>query len=810
MLATKIFADRIEPMEKVRKETDNIIHNDFNKKIINFYGIGGIGKTRFMNEFKRSLKNYEMVEHAMVSLDSYELNYPLKVLLNIRKQLKGYNFIKFDHALVQYYSKINTPTKVIVDDLESFQSQFIDLYKQVGDNVLETFVPYFSSIKKLFTSAKKIIKLNHLKKYEEDFSIYENMDTMELFSMLPQIFTESINEKDAPVILLFDDYDSYLRKVKGKSVSLDAEKWLYEIYRKTNRILLLIASRDILKNFETHYIKPSEVEMIRISRLSDEDTRIYLKSIPIEDDLVINTIIEASNGVPLYLDLFANHYIEHNGEFHDISEFEAPKLKELIDRYLSHLNAPEREMVECLSYYDRIENNFIKFVRSKRNIQISDIQLEELLNKTLFIDDDLYQKLDFTLRDHILENKKHCQKDCSSADLLMDYIINEINASNPTYESYLNQLIDMFSEYENLETHHIENWVRIINEIGDRTYFEPFNDSFIDAFKGKSKAHEAIYIYYNLLKTRRVGNVHKGKLLMEELKQANFDFNIYGEMKEALTLLDVFFTHLTGNYQEAFEGYLEIIENHELFDNLCNDKRTLLNAQYKYGDLLFLYGRFKESKDVLMKIDVENNISNATKCDIIRTRAHVYRLNYHFEKADKIYRMILQNKDTTDYRINANITTNIAENLQFFKPHEALRFAHEAIEKNTKINSKMEIGKAYAAKSIAHTMLQEYKEAKDAYLKALEIQTETGYRSGVLFALIAKFLIIYYAPDIIKTSKEDCVQEIKNMWSELGVYKSFGIIIEILMDLKLEETKDIDWLDYDLTYQNLVKILRRN
>ncbi len=809
MKAIKIFTDRIEPMLKIKDETEILINNESFKKMVNFYGIGGIGKTRFMNEFRNLLEDYEIVEKAMVSLDSYEINYPVKVLVNLRKQLKQFDFVKFDYALTQYYSKIHMPTSKIIDELTTIKSQFVDVYKELGDNALETFVPYYSSLKKLFKNGKKLIKLNNYRKYEEVFQEYEQMTTMDLFMNLPRIFSETLNQINKPLVFLLDDYDSYLRKVKEKSISVNAESWLYDIYKQTNRILFVIASRDKITNFESYDITLQEIESIHLSNLTKKDIRSYLVTVPINNENIINTIIESSKGVPLYLDLFVNHYIYNQTDFTDDCEFKAPRLKGLITRYLSYLSDAEKEMVLYLSAFNRIDETFIRYIRHEKNVQISDINLKELLDCTLFIDEDLFLKVDFTLRDHIRESDQAIPSSIS-VELLMNYVVNEIDASNYSYEFYLHQLIEFFAEYKQIQTNHIENWLRIINEIGDRTYFEPFDDMFEMSFSKRSPEHDAIYTYYRLLKTRRTGHVQEGKQIMDSLKENGFDFDIYGNMKESLRLLDVFFIHLTGHYKEALEGYQEIIDDHRMSDTLEHDNRTLINALYKYGDLLFLYGKFKQSKEVLFGINIDDQLSNASKYEVIRTRAHIYRLNYLTEKANKAYMKILDSKDKTDYRIIANTTTSVAENLQFFNPEAAITYAEDAIYKNKLINSNMEVGKAYAAKSIAHSMLKEYKKATQCYQKAIEIQEQTGYRSGILFGLIAKFIVLFYTKGQSDPSVEECVNDIKHMWGKLTVYKSFGIIIEILMDVKLEETQNIDWLDYETTYNNLSKALKRN
>jgi tetratricopeptide (TPR) repeat protein len=810
MEAIKRFTDRVEPMKKVKSETNKIIKNNNYKRLINFYGIGGIGKTRFLNEFEILLRDFEMVEHAMVSLDSYEINYPLKVLINLRRQLKGIDFVLFDYALIQYYTKIHKPTEAIVNELKSFDSQFISVFKEIGDNALETFVPYFSSIKKLYQSSRKLLQISKNKKHEEIFREYENMSTMDLFNKLPSFFSNALNDANRPLVFLLDDYESYLNKTKGKSVSTNAESWFYEIYRRTNRIVFIIASRDMIKNYTDYYIQIDEVEQFRLTKLSDKDIEEFLANIPITRKDIVDTIKKSSNGVPLYLDLFVNHYFEQEGRFEDISDFEAPKLKQLIERYLSHLKPSEKEVVHHIASFDKVCCDFIMYICRKRNIHISDEELKLLLDKTLFIGEDLYQKLDYTLKDHILESRKHDDHILSSIELLMDFVLNEITVTTNSFEVYLSQLINKFSDFNLITTKHIEDWVRIINLIGDRTYFSPFDNIFIETFKDKSEKHQAIFIYYTLLKTRRTGLVKDGKELMDSLKSKGYDFDIYGEMKGALELLDVFFIHLTGHYPEAFKAYQELIDDHEMMGTLHNDPRTLNNALYKYGDLLFLYGRFNKSHQTLMKINISNITSHATRNEIIRTRAHVYRLNYHYEKADRIYKKILSDKDTKDYRIMANTTTSVAENLQFFKPIEAIEYAQKAIELNSKINSKIEIGKAFAAKSIAHSMLKEYDEAEKSYKKAIEIQTQTGYQSGVLFGLIAKFVLTVYSPKYKNYDITACLSEIKEMWKELTVYKSFGIIIHILLNEEIEELQDIDWLDYNQTYNNLYKVLKRN
>ena len=805
MKVAKVFTDRIEPMTQIKTEVYHLLEEQAYKRLINFYGIGGIGKTRFLNEFVKSLSEHKDLEFALVSLDAYEVNSPVRVLINIRKQLKDYNFIKFDYALIQYFTKIHTPPQNIISEFSSIKSQYFDLYKKTGNDILETFVPYYSSIKKVYEAGKKLVKLTSYKKYEEDFETYENMDTMDLFHHLPILFAQAICENNKPVVMLFDDYDSYLKKIETKSVSVNPEAWLFKIYKKINRMLFVVASRDKMRAFGNQHIAENEVLSKHLSNLSNYDIKEYLENAGIADECIINTIIKSSSGVPLYLDLFVDYYFDHEDDILNCVDFEAPRLDGLISRYLSYLSQPEKEVVLYIASYDRIDESFIKYIIRYKNIQISDITLDTLLDRTLFIDDDLYLKLDLTLKDHI-QNSDHAIEPKKAAQLLMDYLNTKINATHLVYEHYLMQLLYLYKRIDQLTQTEIEQWINIINEIGDRSYLIPFEHRFETTFDTDQETKKAVYIYFNLTRLRRKGMIRQGREMMNQLKQSGFNINIYGSMQYAYKLLDIFFSHLSGNYPLAFNSYKELIEDHELFNSLEHDQRTLINATYKYGDLLFLYGRFIESKNVLFNIDLSKNISEANKYEVIRTRAHIYRLNYHFDTAYKMYKKILDSNDKTDYRIIANTTTSMAENLQFSNPKEAIIYATDAIEKNTKINSSMEIGKAYAAKSVAHTMLDQYDDALYCYKKAYEIQSKNGYKSGVLFAEIAKLILLYYCKDCLDTTLDDSLNDIKSLWKDIGVYYSFGIIIELLLNINLDETKDIKWLDYDKTVRNLKDI----
>jgi hypothetical protein len=808
--ATKIFTDRVDPSKQFFDELNQVTSQKDYKKMVVFYGVGGIGKTKFLVESKGKIQTTKNLSLVHVSLDSYEFGAPVTILVNIRKQITGLDFTLFDYALIQYYVKTGLPVKTVLEKLETIDSKFISLAKNIGVIALDTFLPFFSLLKSIAENTKQAKEIVQYAIHEAEFKAMEAMEPYDLYHLLPKLLAKALNAKERKLVILFDDYESMIKKTKDTAVCDNCEIWIMDLFRETNGCLLVVTARDQLKWPEKYPDLASQIIQVLISRLSDADCELFLRALRITDETVITKIIEKSRGIPYYLDKCADLYFDVMKKGIAVSDFRIPELSELVERYLRHLSDSERELVLNMAMMKRFDLSFVKYLIKERNIALSEMQVNELLDNTLFIDSDGFIKVDSSIKSHILDSQ-YVNKVVGVSRILLTYLVYELPIEKEEYLEYFVELVEMNDDdYEN-NTIAVENFIRIINRLVDRGYGYSCEFSLEKAFKNQGIAKHAIYIYFMLLYLRRQGKLHEAKALIDTTEASSFNPDIYGSMKEAYTLVKTLIIHLLGNYQMAETNYRKLIDDDLLLGTLSDDERTAVITRTKYADILFLKGLFKQS---LLQVDqtqksFKDKISSENKMELLRVKGHIYRFNYDLETANKIYQYILDNESDADIKIKGNALTNLAESNAFVNPVMALDFADKAIAINETIHSHHEVGKALSAKSIALTKLNRYDEARSCALLSRETQNDCGYQAGVLFADIA--LLFYYKKmncNIEKSNEEIAtLREIEAILKEIKVYQHLRLFIAVLYNDDVTEFSQYEWLDFEKTIRTIKTII---
>ncbi|MDY0064704.1 MAG: hypothetical protein RBS25_06500, partial [Bacilli bacterium] len=228
--ANKIFTDRVEPKIFLQKELSRLKNTEEYKKIVNFFGIGGIGKTRFLKEMKYKEEKTGIINFIQISFDTYEYDTPVKILLCMRKQFEDIDFTFFDYALIQYYQKNGFSSKDILDKMKTMKSGISDTLMMLSDIGASEFIPYYSVAKNLFKGLKEVGKYLKYKKYEADFKSIEELTANEIYLLLPKMLADGINEANRKILFYLDDFESMLKRIKDKSISDDSLRWLIDFF----------------------------------------------------------------------------------------------------------------------------------------------------------------------------------------------------------------------------------------------------------------------------------------------------------------------------------------------------------------------------------------------------------------------------------------------------------------------------------------------------------------------------------------------------------------------------------------------------
>jgi len=798
--ANKIFTDRVEPKAKIDRLIEAFKLNSFTKKILCFYGIGGIGKTRFLREVRYLERTEQSIQFVAISLDTYELDSPVKILISIRKQLQDIDLVLFDYTLAQYYKKNGLSFRDLSDIFESTKSSVSNIMKGVVETAGD-FIPYYGLIKHVLKNIKDINKYISLKKYEPIFEEIDALEISELYGILPKMLADAINDENKQIICYLDDYDSLRTKTKDRNISDNYESWLMTLYQSLNNIFLVIASREKLKWAVRYPQIAGEIEQYYMSRLSDKDSSDFLHSIPIENPPLIAQIVSVCNGLPLCLDMCVDIYMASDNKtetlFNDLS------LQCIIERYLRHLNESERSLTLYLSYLYSYEIDFVKFLAREVSISIPDNLLTEYLEKTLFIDVEHYKKMDSTIKAHIFEqNLNHDTK--GICKILKEYLIKLHVINNKDYLHYFKQLVFIYGKNQvEIDQSDIEFLTYGISRFADRGYVAQIEEVIYQAKLNNSKL-ESVYIYFLLIKYRKQGKILEAMKLLNEVEKYE-NPSIYGKQRFSYQLVKIMVRHLSGDYDRAQKSYETLLEDHMILGTLHEDKRTYTIAYIKYCDLLFLKGQFTVALNKANQLSLADIVESENKMELLRVKGHIYRFNFQLEKAENIYQYILNNESADDIRIQGNIYNNLAETYQLSNPELCIFYASKSIEINTLIQSQIELGKTKTALVYAYSKLGDFDTANTYFKQSMEIQSSSGYQSGILFSLVA---FVYLSFKMGKSHSEihHVLLEIQGLINRLNVYRFLQVFINQMYPLD-DVMCDADFLDYTQMIENIHNLL---
>jgi tetratricopeptide (TPR) repeat protein len=817
--ANRVFTDRIEPRKIYWDAYDKLEDHTEIFKVLAFYGMGGIGKTKLQSylfeevEQKISHAKNKQIKQIFISLDAFEFDSPTDILIAIRKQLTVPAFL-FDYALVTYWSAVGYTPIEIKKRFNSEDSIIWDILEEVGGlGGLKIPLKLIRSV-----SNKVMDKYNKsFSQYKEEMNEIDLSQPIDIFRKLPYYLGMSLfnaYEQDGiKYIIYFDAYETMLKKLKTKSVTESADEWIREFVAASEVGLFVIGSRDAM-NWESYnpewgkYIKNVDLDI-----LPNEDADHFLQMVPIHDPDIRAEIVLSAKGIPLYLNLCVNIYEQKvaAGLLTKSEDFKMAEY-EVIDRFLRHLSDEEAELVKTLSAIHFFDYQLFSYLLGKFHIGYPLTKYEQFIEKSFVLSIDAeygINKIHDSIREYIFDGIANASGSPSQLSVsvirsLFEYT--DEQKSKYDYrllERFFSQLVSLSTYIPQLNKNEVETLIEIGLYLSDNGYW---ND--VEEISKRATQHESLKDIFQFLRANCL--LWKGKLIegLEVINQVEISTNKLGRFETMAQYVKTHIIALSGRYDEA-----EV-----LYENLTNQITYHIESEKLYskifrqwGDLLYLRGKYKKSVLVLDELaDTTSNIFE--KAATIRTKGHVYRLNFLSNEAEQIYSSALSmfQEEQTDGYIGKS-HTSLMETLCWSKPEEAIKLAPKAIEINEKQESKIELGRIYAALAIAHilydkdiTLASEYAEL------ATQTQEETGFASGVLFSYIAKAMIAIAGKET--QSILSAVMLVETKMDELKVYHCLKLPLYVYLNdqdkIKELETS-LDWINFALSLERAKSIVEK-
>ncbi len=376
---SEIFTDRNEVQKAFRRQYEGLAESirdaqtdeDLEYRILNIYGISGIGKTSVLERLrditeqeygKKKDKKNCMFYSFEVRRDREKETFLLYLAYTILKNDSRTDLSKFLYAYRKSLLETDS-TRMVIDDLKTMDRKKIS----IGNGVLKTWVAavidVLSMITKSIPMANTVLELadwlidGASEKYFERYlekNVRSEIDghaDNELRKKLHQWLADGayayFRDLRKPYVIFLDGFEKY--EVRDPELSGAEVIWLKELIESLPNILWVIAGREKLNWGDRYGL--SEETQICLDDFSESTVREYFDlywekygaqgSSKIPEHL-INPIWELTRGVPIYLRLCLDNYERYEDKEHITIDAFGKDTTELLVRFFDNYSEDQK------------------------------------------------------------------------------------------------------------------------------------------------------------------------------------------------------------------------------------------------------------------------------------------------------------------------------------------------------------------------------------------------------------------------------------------------------------------------------------
>ncbi|MFA5403631.1 MAG: tetratricopeptide repeat protein [Ignavibacteria bacterium] len=354
--AGKKFTDREEYLSAFQNALATKVKDEH--KLVVYYGIGGIGKTTLRKELGKRLETEKPdTVWTAIDLDTPTYREQETALFVLRNQLHEkfkINFPSFDIAYTIYWQKTHPQTPMTKDTFPLLTGANVvaGIMRVVGEMPYIGFVP---KLTKAFMTGGNVFREWWKKRGEKELANLPLLEPKEISLRMPMFWASDmkdfLEEKKKEAVLFLDTYEALWENLKADGGFFMRDEWIRELVSHLPEVLWVVCGREKLRWYEQDEEWNNYMEQYLLGRLSDEDSRYFLRSCGVGKSDVQSVIIKASKGVPHFLDLAVDTYYEiqsrHNRK-PEAKDF-ARTQESVLERFLRYLDKTEIETLKALS-----------------------------------------------------------------------------------------------------------------------------------------------------------------------------------------------------------------------------------------------------------------------------------------------------------------------------------------------------------------------------------------------------------------------------------------------------------------------------
>jgi tetratricopeptide (TPR) repeat protein len=330
-------------------------HRPDTHQILVYYGVGGVGKTSLRRELQRLIEDQPDVITAALDFDLAQYRDQETALFALRKELQRkykVSFPTFDVAYAIYWQKSHPQTPMTKESFPLLEDSvhLLDIIHLARD------LPFVGIIARLGVLTVKgglMLKDWWEKRGHQELKGLAAMEPLDIANRLPMYWAADVKAVLAgkSAVICLDTYDALTEAERVEGKLREREAWVRELVAQLPEVLWVICGREQLRWAEADTEWGGALQQHLIGGLSDNDARQFLTSCGIDDPAIQSAIVTSSQGVPYFLDLAADTWVEikERRKRQPVTEDFAHTRLETFDRFLRHLTHPEVETLKVLS-----------------------------------------------------------------------------------------------------------------------------------------------------------------------------------------------------------------------------------------------------------------------------------------------------------------------------------------------------------------------------------------------------------------------------------------------------------------------------
>lgn len=790
------FESHVPAKEFINREAPRKLFYDlldsnppFSQNVIMYYGIGGIGKSSLIKNLKEYTSQKE-VRYSSVDFDEPDLRSTYKALVSLEKKI-GTTFPHFDIAVTLCFIKRNPEFSFHDIGLPNKMSQkILELLQSSNDVAL--YNPTSGLIAQIYDEYAECFDLD--KAIQEQLAALEERSATDIEDQLPIFFAVDLYrhmtiEGLDKFVLFFDTHELLWEKGRGEENKLRNDAWIRMMagMGMLNNVIFVLSGREKLQWELDSKMWLDKIQFVPLDVLAPEFAKHYLSLCKIEDEIIQDSIIKASNGHPYYLDLCVDTYYKLRNSNKAITpDFFEGGFQKIQERFLRSLADNEIFILRVLSVPRFYDFEIFEALNSRFQTGYSTANFDNF-NAFSFIKHEQNSKyiIHVLMRDEIKRHIKHDLRN-SIDNCMTNYYKEKLSPEKIPVDDirfYFSELL-----------HHLEA------SEGQEQMLACIEVEYIGIIKRLQESGETKYLLEQFLD---LFDINRASLGGTEFFAAMIDMiHLSGKYKEAVELITEYLSGFQID-EIANDGYLLKLYirriHHQMFyvslQKLHDDLEAIIHfvdqEKYieQYCEMLFMLGAhiylpmgdFEKADYYLQQTNAiaKDNDLFGLLCRGMRKQAEIYCTNGQYDLAENTCNAALHiATDKTLWRYAFYLQCILGEIKRLTgKADEALILFNEVMPTAISLGIKGWIGHVNLALGNCHTDLNEFDSAFKRFDDAHNIYSEIGQKWGEINLETA-----YQRTMLISTGSTDNerLRQLKTESDKLG-YKVLSKKIQCLM-----------------------------